>query len=320
MNECNRRMVRARTRAPVSFSMKVLLFVACLAWQPLTMSGPSNPILRGADPDVLLVDGTFWLYSTGARGRFYVHSSTNLDSWERHGPILDFAEVRWIPDGKHPWAPGIIQHQGRFYFYFSCGPKPSFIGVAVADHPAGPFVDSGRPLLQDNGDPGFEAIDAMVFRDPASGRVFLYCGGSAGSRLRVFEMTDDLLGFAREIEVETPRHFTEGAYLHRANRRYYLSYSHGSYRHTSYSVHYATGESPVGPWEYQGRILSSNDTYKGPGHHSFLHLPVTGEWLAFYHRYEDESGDGPYRSPRQIAVERIRYLEDGRIAPIVMTP
>jgi beta-xylosidase len=279
-----------------------------------------QPDPAGADPDVLLVDGTFWLYSTGARGRFYVHSSTNLDSWERHGPILDFAQIPWIPDGKHPWAPGVIQHEGRFYFYFSCGPKPSSIGVAVADHPAGPFVDSGRPLLQDEGDPGFEAIDAMVFRDPASDRVYLYCGGSAGSRLRVFEMNNDLLGFAREIRVETPPHFTEGTFMHHANGRYYLSYSHGSWRHASYSVHYATGDSPAGPWEYQGPLLTSSDTYKGPGHHSFLHVAARDEWLVFYHRYENESGDGPYRSPRQIAVERFRYLEDGRIAPIVMTP
>jgi beta-xylosidase len=309
-----------RATAFPSMLVHAFLLVASVAWMPVATFGQSNPILRGADPDMLLVDGTFWLYSTGARGRFYVHSSTNLDSWERHGPILDFAQIPWIPDGKHPWAPGIIQHEGRFYFYFSCGPKPSSIGVAVADHPAGPFVDSGRPLLQDEGDPGFEAIDAMVFRDPASDRVYLYCGGSAGSRLRVFEMNNDLLGFAREIRVETPRHFTEGAFMHHANGRYYLSYSHGSWRHASYSVHYATGDSPVGPWEYQGPLLTSSDTYKGPGHHSFLHVAATDEWLVFYHRYENESGDGPYRSPRQIAVERFRYLEDGRIAPIVMTP
>jgi beta-xylosidase len=301
--------------------MKTLLFLlAFLTCGPLALSEPRNPILRGADPDVLLVDGTFWLYATGTGGRFYAHSSTDLESWERHGPILDFAEIPWIPRGKHPWAPGVIQHETRFYFYYSCGPKPSSIGVAVADHPAGPFRDSGRPLLQDHGDPGFEAIDAMAFRDPVSGKFYLYCGGSAGSRLRLFEMNDDLLGFRREIEVETPPHFTEGAYMHHHDGRYYLSYSHGSWRHASYSVHYATGESPAGPWTYQGPILTSNGTYKGPGHHSFLHMPDTGKGLIFYHRYENEVGDGPYRSPRQIAVERFHYLDDGRIAPIVMTP
>jgi GH43 family beta-xylosidase len=67
-------------------------------------------------------------------------------------------------------------------------------------------------------------------------------------------------------------------------------------------------------------INECNDTYKGPGHHSFLHVPVTDEWFVFYHRYEKETGDGPYRSPRHIAIDRFRYLKDGRIATVVMTP
>jgi beta-xylosidase len=276
--------------------------------------------MPGADPDVILVDGTFWLYSTGERGRFFAHSSRDLRSWERHGPILDCADVPWIPRGKRPWAPGVMVQGDRVYMYYSCGPKPSSIGVAVAEHPGGPFIDSGHPLIQDEGDPGFEAIDAMVFRDPACGTVYLYCGGSAGSRLRVFELKENLVELAGEIEVETPPYFTEGAFMHHWNGRYYLSYSHGSYRHASYSIHYAVGGSPVGPWEYEGAILTSTDAHKGPGHHSFLRVDKTDEWLIFYHRYEQESGDGPYASPRYLAVERFRYLEDGRIAPIVMTP
>ena len=56
-----------------------------------------NPIMRGADPDVLLVDGVYWLYATGGQGQFFVRSSTDLATWERHGPILRFADVTWIP-------------------------------------------------------------------------------------------------------------------------------------------------------------------------------------------------------------------------------
>jgi beta-xylosidase len=291
-----------------------------LAWLPLVICGQTNPLMPGADPDVLLIDGTYWLYSTGDRGRFFVHSSTDLSSWERHGPILDFSDIPWIPRGKHAWAPGVILQDGRVYLYYSCGPKPSSIGVAVAERPWGPFVDSGRPLIQDEGDPGFEAIDGMAFRDPACGTVYFYCGGSAGSRLRLFEMKANLVGFAREIEVETPPYFTEGAFVHNWNGRYYLSYSHGSYRHASYSVHYAVGESPMGPWQYRGAILTSTDRYKGPGHHSFVRVAEGDEWLIFYHRYEGESGAGPYSSSRQLAVERFRHLDDGRIAPMVMTP
>ncbi len=83
--------------------------------------------------------------------------------------------------------------------------------LAVRDAPQGPFRDSGKPLLI--GGNGFEAIDPMAFSDPKSGRTFSYAGGSAGAKLRVFELNPDLLSFAREIPVETPRNFTDGLIL-----------------------------------------------------------------------------------------------------------
>src|SRR5690606_10045576 len=107
------------------------------------------------------------------------------------------------------WAPGVIEKDGKFYLYYSIGPKPSHIGVAVAESPSGPFFDSGQPLLADHGAPGFEAIDAMVFTDPVSGTSYFYAGGSAGANLRVFELAEDMVSFEREISVGTPSRFTE---------------------------------------------------------------------------------------------------------------
>jgi beta-xylosidase len=184
----------------------------------------------------------------------------------------------------------------------------------VGNSPAGPFRDSGQPLL--TGGDGFEAIDPMAFTDPKSGVTYLYVGGSAGAKLRVFEMSRDLVSFTREIPVETPPQFTEGAFMHFHNGRYYLSYSHGSWRHSSYSVHYATSDSPTGPWHYRGAILTSDATRKGPGHHSFIQDPITGDWRIVYHRWENQTGDGPYRGTRQICVDRLTYDADGLIKPI----
>ena len=141
----------------------------------------------------------------------------------------------------------------------------------------------------------------------------------AGERLRVFEMNPDLVSFAREIPVETPPQFTEGAFMHCRNGRYYLSYSHGSWQHSSYSVHYATAVSPTGPWTYRGVILASEGTRKGPGHHSFIQSPLSGEWLIVYHRWENQTGDGPYRGSRQVCIDRVDYDREGFIRPVVMT-
>ena len=141
---------------------------------------------------------------------------------------------------------------------------------------------------------------------------------SGSATLRVFEMNDDLVSFKREIKVKTPEKFTEGAFMHYYNGRYYFSYSHGSYRHSSYSVHYATSETPVGPWEYQGAILESNERHKGPGHHCFIRDPKTKEWLIVYHRWDNKSGDGPYRGRRSVCIDQVEYDGEGLILPIVM--
>lgn len=286
-----------------------------------------NPILPGADPHALVWQNTVWVYPTWSDGRgerFFAFSSTNLTHWQRHGPLLDFNDVSWIKDDRQPrhhaWAPCVLPARGRFYFYYSVGPQnptPSRIGVAVGDSPAGPFQDSGKPLL--TGGQGFEAIDPMVFADPQSGKTFFYAGGSAGAKLRVFEMNPDLISFAREIPVTTPPFFTEGVFMHYDRGQYYLSYSHGSYRHSSYSVHYATAPTPTGPWTYRGAILTSDPSRKGPGHHSFIRFPPNGEWLIFYHRWDNQTGDGPYRGFRQICIETVEFDPQGLIRPIRMT-
>lgn len=279
-----------------------------------------NPVLRGADPHAVLFDGTVYVYPTTGRGRFYAYSSTDWLTWQRHPEaILNFRDIDWIPRGKSAWAPAVIEKDGTWYFYYSVGPKPSHIGVASGPSPTGPFTDSGKALLSDNNDPSFEAIDPMVFRDPKTGKSYCYAGGSAGATLRVFEMADDMLNFAREIPVETPRRFTEGAFLHERNGTYYLSYSHGGWRDASYSVHYAASDSPLGPWTYQSAILTSDETYKGPGHHSFVHIPQTDQWLIVYHRWENVTGDGPYSGSRVTAIETVQYDPKGRILPITMT-
>lgn len=299
-----------------------------IAWLGLPRLLAANPILPGADPHAVVVGERVWIYPTWSderRGqRFFAFSSIDLAAWTRHGPILDFAGIPWIKeDGQEwhgPWAPCVFEQEGKWYFYYSVGPQnptPSRIGVAVGDGPQGPFRDSGKPLL--TGGNGFEAIDPMVFRDPPSGRIYFYAGGSAGAKLRVFELNPDLVSFAREIPVGTPPKFTEGAFLHLHEGRYYLTYSHGSWQRASYSVHYATAESPIGPWTYRGPILESDATRKGPGHHSFIRRPGTGEWLIVYHRWENQAGDGPYRGSRQICIDRVEFDAGGLIRPIRMT-
>jgi len=308
--------------------MQTLRFLMACALILAGMTTPlaANPIMPGADPHVVALEGKFWLYPTRRKGgeNFYAYESSNLKDWKEHGPVLNFSGIEWIKaDGRKshgPWAPCLAVRNGKFYFYFSVGPQtpehPSRIGVAVADSPTGPFVDSGRALV--TGGDGFEAIDPMVFEDPASGLFYLYAGGSAGATLRIYELKEDMMGLAREVPTQTPEKFTEGAFMHHHGGLYHLTYSHGNFRDASYSVHYSTAARPYGPWVYRGVLLQSDERHKGPGHHSIF-TDADGVWHIAYHRWNNREGSGPYHGPRVIALDKLTYDNDGLLLPVTMT-
>ena len=289
-----------------------------------------NPILTGADPHAIIISSEYWIYPTHsadtgkhrAPDRFLGYASKDLVNWEKKGELIQIDEISWIKDDgaerHYLWAPAMATKNGKYYLYYSVGPQnptPSRIGVAVSDYPSHGFKDIGRPLI--TGGNGFEAIDPMVYSDSKSGETYLYAGGSAGSTLRVYKLKPNMIEVDREIKVEQPPKFTEGAFMHQRKGIYYLSYSHGSWNNSSYSVHYATSKTPVGPWQYRGPILVSDSTRKGPGHHSFVN-PAKRKWFIVYHRWE-QLGEGPYRGSRKTAVERISYTKDGAIVPIKMS-
>jgi len=294
-----------------------------------SMALARNPQFEGADPHAVMIDGEMWVFPTGGPGgswaadRFGAFSSRDLKTWRPRGEVLRIDRIGWIrDDGAREhflWAPGVATRGGKWFLYFSVGPQnptPSRIGVAVADRPEGPYTDVGRPLV--TGGNGFEAIDPMVFTDPRSGKSYLYAGGSAGAKLRVWELNRDMTSLAREVPVDQPPQFTEGAFMHERGGTYYLSYSHGRFNGPDYSVHYATGPSPTGPWRYRGAILTSDRLHQGPGHHSFVLTPK-GQTLIVYHRWEQPPGPAPFKGERQVAIDRVAYAADGTIKPIVMT-
>lgn len=301
---------------------KFALAAALLAvFAPAALAEPVRSAFAGADPDILAAEERYWIYPTGGEGLF-AWSSADLKRWRKERALLRQRDIGWIEDDRasvhYLWAPDMVSANGRYYLYYSVGPQnptPSRIGVAACVTPAGPCKDSGKPLV--TGGDGFEAIDPAVFVDPASETRYLYAGGSAGAKLRLWVLKPDMVTIEREIAVDTPTGFTEGAFMHLRGGVYYLSYSSGRWNRGDYQVHYATAPSPTGPWRYRGPILVSEGNMKGPGHHSFIE-GRDGRWYIAYHRWEGRGGDGPYRGNRRIAIQPIAYLADGTIAPVRM--
>ena len=326
-------VARSRSRAPlrrVNFKLMTSLGLLIASGLLSVQADARATGFQGADPHALFIGNELWIFPTGGPGkqwgssRLGAWSSSDLRSWKNQGEVINRSKIGWFEaDGSkrhYLWAPSVVRSRGQWYLYYSIGPQaptPSRIGVAVAKNPGGPYVDSGRPLL--TGGKGFEAIDPMVFNDPRSKKTFLYAGGSAGARLRVFELNPNMVSIRKEVAVKQPPAFTEAPFMHERNGVYYLSYSHGSWKSPKYSVHYATAPSPTGPWRYRGAILTSDRDRQGPGHHSFVKHPKTGEWLVVYHRWEGPNAAATFSGKRKIAIERVTYGPEGRINPIRMT-
>lgn len=296
--------------------MIVRLALLALAAAALPAAAQTRSLFDGADPSAERIDGDLWIYPTGNGTRLQAWREVK-GRWRPQGDILKLRDIAWVRDGARThylWAPDLVQIDDAYLLYYSIGPQnptPSRIGVATCTAPEGPCTDSGRPLL--TGGNGFEAIDPMVFTDSRSGTRFLYAGGSDGARLRAFILDASGMAIAREVAVEQPPYFTEGAFMHERGGVYYLSYSYGRWNTSSYSVHYATAPTPTGPWEYRGVLLKSDGRSKGPGHHSFVDAP-DGSTAIVYHRWDYRAGDGPYDGQRRIVIGHIWYTADGSIA------
>jgi len=224
---------------------------------------------------------------------------------------------------------------------------PSVLFVATSDSPAGPFANpiplatSVQKRLPNNtlaADDKIEAIDPMVFTDE-DGTSYLYYGGSWGSQLVIQALEADMVTPRGIPQVQTILHngnntFTEAPFVHKRQGLYFLTYSNGSWwcknntqcttfdnqPATPYSVQYATAEHPLGPWQYGGTLLTSDERYPSPGHNSILQRPGQDEWYIVYHRWgmlnpadapNDYQGDSPNAS-RQMAIEKIQHRETGR--------
>lgn len=310
-----------------------------------------NPILPEfhADPEVLYSHqtGKFYIYSTtdGARGwggyYFTVFSSDDLTNWKHEGIMLDLgtSQVAWA--NGNAWAPCIEEKRQadgsyKYYFYYSghdVAKDRKSIGVAVANSPTGPFVDLGRPLVDERpeGVHGGQQIDVDVFTDPVSGKSYLYWGNGymAGA-----ELNDDMVSLKPgTTTVMTPRggslrdyQFREGPYVFYRGGKYYFLWSVDDTGSPNYHVAYGTSTSPLGPIEVAREpIVLIQDPDKeiyGPAHNSVLKIPGRDEWYIVYHRinknylYPTPNGPGFHR---QVCIDRMEFNADGTIRRVQPT-
>lgn len=269
-------------------------------------------------------DGWFYAYATqaevaGQLVNIQVARSRDLVHWTHLGDALP-AKAQWAAAKQKYWAPHVIYDgaQKRYFLYYSAEPDQATgtcLAVATAEAPAGPFADSGKPLLCGE---DIENIDPMAFDDPKTGKRLLYWG-SGGKPIRVQELAASRLDFlpgSAPAEVLFPddkeyRGLIEGAWVIFRNGTYYLFYS-GDRCCTSdprYALMVARAGDAFGPFEDLGRpILGPGGSWLAPGHNSVATDDDGDDWV-LYHAVDAALFNSKGRRARVMLLDRIVYRD-----------
>jgi len=253
-----------------------------------------------------------------------------------HGVALSVDDVPWA--SRQMWAPDAARKDGTYYLYFPAKDADGVfrIGVATSDSPTGPFKAESKPIK------GSYSIDPAAFKD-SDGTHYMYFGGIWGGQLqrwtsgayvkadnypakdepaiapRVARLSADMQGFGekpRPVRIlgrdgkpltagENDKRFFEAAWMHKYKGQYYFSYSTGD----THNIVYAIGDSPYGPFTYQGVLLQP--VLGWTNHHSIVEFD--GRWYLFYHDCSLSKGKTHLRC---VKVMPLTYNPDGSIDPM----
>jgi hypothetical protein len=234
------------------------------------------------------------------------------------------------------WAPEVTYDNGQFLLYYSVGNEERMrIRVAVADHPAGPFLDSGHTLTTED-----FAIDAHVFEDDDGTRYLFYATdflthSHIGTGTVVDRMLDPFTLEGGPRAVTRPRfdwqvydpnriekggvrwHTVEGSFVLKHKGLYYQMFSGGNWKNVTYGVSYAVSDALLKGDEWSqtcdgehvlpilrtlpGRVI-------GPGHNSVVRGPDNRQLYCAYHRWSEGGAS------RVLSVDRLDWVGERMLA------
>ncbi len=218
-----------------------------------------NPIIPGrgvCDPHIRIFNDRAYLYATHDKEAgstdfvmedWWVWSSPDLVDWVHECTIQPEQTYYGRPD-RSCWAVDAMGRDGRYYLYFSRGPRE--IGVVQADSPVGPWRDPlGQPLIAE-GSVATEAHDPGLFLDE-DGEAYIVFGTWDFYIARLKENMVSLAEVPRKITIHNPEgpygkgKTDDKPYLHKRQGIYYLSWG----------CYYAMGSSVYGPYDCRGSII-----------------------------------------------------------------
>lgn len=298
--------------------------------------------IQAADPCVITVGDTFYLYATNANADgdcsyIRVWSSKNLTDWIEVGKAFVPAADAWAVSSL--WAPEVIEANGKYYMYYSGYNRATNmmgIGVAVSDSPTGPFheiegtfgentysrtkqpIDLGYPIIDPNpfiDDDG--SVYLYVAKDQVDGVSSIYGCKLSSDMVTVESVTTDPLITPTEgwENASAGTKWTEAPSMLKYEGKYYLTYSARYYAERYYSLGLAVSENPLSGFtkvDYNP-IFMVDDSWThvtGTGHNCFFPSPDGTElWVAYHSHIDTEKGGGE----RKINFDKVTFDTDGNL-------
>ncbi len=244
---------------------------------------------------------------------WHVLVTDDMEHYHDYGAVLSVKTFKWA--NASAFAGHCEYRNGKFYWYVAVhhgtikenGSEGFAIGVAVADHPSGPWKDAiGQALITDNTPNDVKLnIDPAIFYDGDD--IWMYWGSwNAGRRVKLKENMIELASTPEDIKIKD---FFEAPWMHYFRGNYYFSYASGYPSTTNYSM----ASSLNGPWTQKGVINDKMDNSETNHQAIFKYL---GHWYFMYHG-ANSPGGWTYR--RSVNIDYLYYDRDGLIQKIKHT-
>lgn len=242
---------------------------------------------------------------------WHVMVTDDMENYHDYGAVLSYKTFKWADASA--FAGHCEYRNGKFYWYVavhhgSIKQDEGFaIGVAVADHPSGPWKDAiGSALITDLTENDVKLnIDPAIFYDGDD--IWLYWGSwNAGRRVKLKENMIELASKPEDIGIKD---FFEAPWMHKFRGNYYFSYASGYPSTTNYSM----APTINGPWTQKGVINAKEDNSETNHQAIFKYM---GHWY-FMHHGANAPGGWTYR--RSVNIDYLYYDRDGNIQKIIRT-
>jgi arabinan endo-1,5-alpha-L-arabinosidase len=285
---------------------------------PMNLALPGGATAAScADPSVIrahdVADKHWYLYCTSdaltstekdSSGNLVIHNvptfqSTDLTHWTYVGDALP-TRPSWVSADGGLWAPDVVFSGGHYLMYYAASATTidgggSAVGVATSDSPAGPWMDSGAPVVEPQA-AGQWRFDPEVIS--AGGKSYVYYGSYFGGIFARQLSADGLSSLpATEKQIAIDNRY-EGSYVVHHNGWYYFMASATNCCAgplTGYSVFAARSRSPLGPFVDKdgvsilaGRVggtpvLTQNgNRWVGTGHNTVITDYSGQDWIIYH--------------------------------------